>query len=62
MPYVRKIRDAVATHVAALPVPYRTTEEEPTFQSLTEKDMNSLLHPGRPVLPRGARSLPSDAL
>ena len=39
MPYARKIRDAVATHVAALPVPYRTTAEEPTFQSLTEKDM-----------------------
>ena len=40
MPYVRIIRDAVATHVAALPVPYRTTSEEPTFQSLTEKDVN----------------------
>ena len=40
MPYVRKIRDAVASHVAALPVPYRTTIEEPTFQSLTEKDVN----------------------
>jgi betaine-homocysteine S-methyltransferase len=40
MPYVRKIRDAVATHVAALPVPYRTTIEELTFQSLAEKDMN----------------------
>ena len=40
MPYVRIIRDAVAIHVAALPVPYRTTMEEPTFQSLTEKDMN----------------------
>ncbi len=38
LPYVRKIRDAVAVHVAALPVPYRTTEKEPTFQSLTEKD------------------------
>jgi betaine-homocysteine S-methyltransferase len=40
MPYVRIIRGAVATHVAALPVPYRTTSEEPTFQSLTEKDVN----------------------
>ena len=39
MPYVRKIRDAVATHVATLPVPYRTTSEEP-HQSLTEKDVN----------------------
>ena len=25
-------------HVAALPVPYRTTTAEPTFESLTEKD------------------------
>jgi methionine synthase I (cobalamin-dependent) len=39
MPYVRKIRDAIAVHVAALPVPYRTTKDEPTFQSLTEKDV-----------------------
>ncbi|HEV3042833.1 MAG TPA: homocysteine S-methyltransferase family protein [Roseiarcus sp.] len=39
MPYVRKIRDAVAVQVAALPVPYRTTKDEPTFQSLTEKDV-----------------------
>jgi betaine-homocysteine S-methyltransferase len=42
MPYVRRIRDAVAVHVAALPVPYRTTEKEPTFQSLTEKDPDCL--------------------
>ena len=40
LPYVKEIRAAVKTHVAALPVPYRTTPEEPTFQSLTEKDMN----------------------
>jgi betaine-homocysteine S-methyltransferase len=38
MPHVRKIREVVGVHVAALPVPYRTTEEEPTFQALTEKD------------------------
>ncbi|MBV9281204.1 MAG: homocysteine S-methyltransferase family protein, partial [Chloroflexi bacterium] len=35
LPLLRDIRRAVSTYVAALPVPYRTTEEEPTFQSLT---------------------------
>jgi betaine-homocysteine S-methyltransferase len=38
MPFVKEIRDAVSIHVAALPVPYRTTSAEPTFESLTEKD------------------------
>ena len=38
LPFVKEIRAAVKTHVAALPVPYRTTPEEPTFQSLTERD------------------------
>jgi len=38
MPFVQQIRDAVSIHVAALPVPYRTTASEPTFESLTEKD------------------------
>jgi betaine-homocysteine S-methyltransferase len=38
MPFVEQIRHAVSIHVAALPVPYRTTLSEPTFQSLTEKD------------------------
>ena len=38
LPYVKEIRAAVKTHVAALPVRYRTTPEEPTFQSLTERD------------------------
>jgi methionine synthase I (cobalamin-dependent) len=38
MPFVEQIRRAVSIHVAALPVPYRTTPSEPTFQSLTEKD------------------------
>jgi betaine-homocysteine S-methyltransferase len=36
LPLLQKIRDAVTVHVAALPVPYRTNEEEPTFQSLTD--------------------------
>jgi betaine-homocysteine S-methyltransferase len=36
LPLLREIRAAVRGHVAALPVPYRTTEAEPTFQSLRE--------------------------
>jgi betaine-homocysteine S-methyltransferase len=36
MPILRRIRDAVKCHVAALPVPYRTTPEHPTFQSLSD--------------------------
>ena len=36
MPLLREIRSAVCCHVAALPVPYRTTPAEPTFQSLTD--------------------------
>ena len=39
------IRDAVDGHVAALPVPYRTHEEEPTFQALRD--------PGAQDLPDG---------
>lgn len=38
MPYLKEIRDAVSVYVAGLPVPYRTTQAEPTFESLTEKD------------------------
>jgi betaine-homocysteine S-methyltransferase len=33
---LRSIREAVSCHVAALPVPYRTHEESPTFQSLPD--------------------------
>ena len=36
MPIMRKIRAAVKCHVAALPVPYRTTPEQPSFMSLTD--------------------------
>ena len=38
MPYLRKIREAVACHVAALPVPYRTTEKQPTFFNLDDNN------------------------
>ena len=36
MPIVRQIRDAVKCYVAAVPVTYRTTSEQPTFQKLKE--------------------------
>jgi betaine-homocysteine S-methyltransferase len=36
LPLLAPIRDAVACPVAALPVPYRTHSDEPSFQSLTD--------------------------
>jgi betaine-homocysteine S-methyltransferase len=36
LPMIERIRRAVDCHVAALPVPFRTTEEQPTFQSLRD--------------------------
>jgi len=36
MPMMRAIRAAVKCHVAALPVPYRTTPAQPSFMSLTD--------------------------
>jgi len=36
MPLITEIRDAVDVYVAAVPVTYRTTPEQPTFQSLKE--------------------------
>jgi methionine synthase I (cobalamin-dependent) len=36
MPMIRDIRQAVKCHVAALPVPYRTTPQQPSFMSLTD--------------------------
>ena len=36
LPLLKEIRAAVTCRVAALPVPYRTTPAEPTFQSLTD--------------------------
>ena len=46
LPLLREVRAAVSCHVAALPVPYRTTPAEPTFQSLT--DPNGKSPDGRP--------------
>jgi betaine-homocysteine S-methyltransferase len=36
MPLIREVRESVSGHVAALPVPYRTYDDEPTFQSLRD--------------------------
>ena len=36
MPLLKSIRAAVRCHVAALPVPYRTTPNQPSFMSLTD--------------------------
>jgi betaine-homocysteine S-methyltransferase len=36
LPLLRQVRDAVSIPVAALPVPYRTSESEPSFQSLRD--------------------------
>jgi len=47
LPLLEEIRAAVAVPVAALPVPYRTTEKHPSFQSLEDDD------PDRGDLPTG---------
>jgi len=36
LPLLKQIRGSVNTHMAALPVPYRTTQEQPSFQSLRD--------------------------
>jgi betaine-homocysteine S-methyltransferase len=36
LPLLEQVRDAVSVHVAALPVPYRTSEQQPSFQSLED--------------------------
>jgi betaine-homocysteine S-methyltransferase len=36
LPLLERVRAAVDCHVAAVPVPYRTTAEQPTFQSLRD--------------------------
>ncbi len=41
LPLIREIRAAVKCHVAALPVPYRTTPAQPSFMSLTDPCCNN---------------------
>lgn len=48
-PWLKRIRAAVACHVGALPVPYRTTEAEPTFFNLSDPSACGCPSPhGRP--------------
>ena len=47
LPLLEKVRAAVGGHVAALPVPYRTTDDEPTFHSLRDPDCD-VIPAGRP--------------
>jgi betaine-homocysteine S-methyltransferase len=47
LPLLKRIRNTVHGHVAALPVPYRTTDEQPSFQSLRDPDCNCVPD-GRP--------------
>jgi betaine-homocysteine S-methyltransferase len=47
LPLLEAVRDAVSCHVAGLPVPYRTTEQHPSFQSLADPDCDCLPD-GRP--------------
>ena len=49
MKFLPKIREKVSCHVAALPVPYRTTEEEPGF--LNQTDHNCDCIPGGNAFP-----------
>jgi betaine-homocysteine S-methyltransferase len=42
LPLMAAIREAVDCHVAAVPVPYRTTDDEPSFQSLTDPDCDCI--------------------
>lgn len=48
LPLLAEIREACTGHIAALPVPYRTTAAEPTFQSLTDPHDHGLIPDGRP--------------
>jgi betaine-homocysteine S-methyltransferase len=47
LPEIERIRQTVSCHVAALPVPYRTTPDEPTFQALKDPACRCLPE-GRP--------------
>jgi len=40
LPHVEAIREAVSCQVAALPVPYRTHDAQPTFQSLRDPEFD----------------------
>ena len=66
MPLLREIRAKVKTHLAALPVPFRTSEDQPSFQSLRDThwhfDEGAAHSPSRSIRSRatGSRSPSSD--
>ena len=45
LPHLEAIRAEVGCHVAALPVPYRTHDEQPTFQSLRDPEFDGMPFP-----------------
>ena len=49
MKLLEKVRNKVSCHVAGLPVPYRTTEDEPGFLNITDHDCNCI--PGGNAFP-----------
>ena len=49
MKLLNKVRDKVSCHVAGLPVPYRTTEEEPGFLNISDDGCNCI--PGDNAFP-----------
>ena len=42
LPLLKQVREAVSVPVAGLPVPYRTTEAQPSFQSLEDPEASDL--------------------
>ena len=48
LPLLERLRAAVPGHLAALPVPYRTTPAEPAFQVLSDPDCGCPAPHGRP--------------
>jgi methionine synthase I (cobalamin-dependent) len=55
LPLLERIRAACSGHVAALPVPYRTTEAEPTFSGLSDPGWDAV--PGGRAFPTALDSL-----
>ncbi len=47
-PHLERIRERVSGHVAALPVPYRTRDDAPTFFKLRDADSSAPIPSGRP--------------
>ena len=49
MPLLKKIRSKVTCHVAGLPVPYRTTKDDPTFLNINDNNCDCI--PGNNAFP-----------